>query len=215
MHEARLRVSPVIRMALPGAGRRALRALAATVLALALLGAAAPAAAQQQDAATLWRALRSGGHVALMRHALAPGTGDPAGFRLGDCSTQRNLSEEGQRQAARIGERFRDNGIDSARVLSSQWCRCEETARLLALGPVSALPALNSFFQQTQFRDSRTGALRQWLVEQDLSRPTVLVTHQVNINALTNTYTTSGEIVVVRVGDDGRLAVLGSIRPES
>ena len=85
------------------------------------------------DEAALWKALRDGGHVALMRHAIAPGVGDPAGFRLDDCTTQRKLSAQGRAQARAIGERFRANGITTAAVFSSQWCRCLDTARELAL----------------------------------------------------------------------------------
>ncbi len=151
--------------------------------------------------------------MALMRHALAPGTGDPADFSLEDCATQRNLSAEGRRQAVRIGEAFRRNGIERARVFSSQWCRCRETARLIDLGAVAPLPALNSFFQRWEQRDSRTQALRQWLSTQDLSTPTVLVTHQVNITALTGRGAASGEIVVVAVGEGG-FEALGGIKPD-
>ena len=81
-----------------------------------------------------------------MRHATAPGTGDPAEFQLDDCATQRNLSAVGREQARATGARLRAAGITSAEVYSSQWCRCLETARLLGLGEVLELPALNSFF---------------------------------------------------------------------
>jgi hypothetical protein len=183
-------------------------ALAAAIL---LYFAPDPVAA---DTAALWRALASGGHVALLRHALAPGTGDPAAFVLGDCSTQRNLSREGRDQAARIGARFAANGIERARVVSSQWCRCLETARGLGLGPVEALPALNSFFGRFERRERQTRELRDWLAGQVLDRPLVLVTHQVNISALTGVHPASGELVVVRRAADGALAVLGSIETD-
>ena len=101
---------------------------------LCLLLPLSAAAQPQTDEAGLWAALRDGGHVALIRHALAPGTGDPAGFRVDDCATQRNLSPAGRAQARAIGERFRANGIDTAALFSSQWCRCLDTARELALG---------------------------------------------------------------------------------
>ena len=164
--------------------------------------------------ADLWDALRSKGHVALMRHALAPGTGDPSGFALGDCSTQRNLSAEGRGQAARIGQLFRANGIETARVFSSQWCRCLDTARLLELGPVRELPIINSFFRKYERREPQTRALEDWLAKQDLERPLVLVTHQVNITALTGVYPASGEIVALRRSDDGGLTVVGSIETD-
>lgn len=161
----------------------------------------------------LYKALRSGGHVALMRHAIAPGTGDPSNFALGDCATQRNLSREGRDQAVEIGNRFRANGIDEARVFSSQWCRCLETAKRLALGPVQELPALNSFFRNYEREEAQTKRVIQWLTALDLKGPVVLVTHQVNITALTRVYPASGEIVVLRREEPGRFAVAGRIRP--
>src|SRR5512136_2860055 len=124
-------------------------------------------------------------HLVVLRHAQAPGTGDPSNFRLGDCSTQRNLSPEGREQAARIGARLRAAGLSSTTVYSSQWCRCLETAHNLAVGPVVELPALNSFFQSPELEQKHARLLRAWIASADLSRPVVLVTHQVNITALT------------------------------
>lgn len=98
---------------------------------LVLVAASLAALPADAENAVLWSALRGGEHVVLMRHAVAPGTGDPAGFELDDCSTQRNLSERGREQARATGERFRANGVTDAAVYSSQWCRCLETARLL------------------------------------------------------------------------------------
>lgn len=153
----------------------------------------------------LWEALRNDRHFALIRHALAPGTGDPAHFTLERRDSQRNLSATGRKQAARIGELFREHGIDQAQVFSSQWFRCMDTAKLLDLGEVRPLPALNSFFQDYGQRDIKTTALTNWLVEQKLQSPLVLVTHQVNITALTGVYPASGEIVVVRKYDSAIL----------
>ena len=163
------------------------------------------------DEENLWQALRSGGHFALLRHAVAPGTGDPPNFAIGLCATQRNLSDEGRDQARQIGDRFRDNNILSARVFSSQWCRCLETAKLLELGPVEELPALNSFFQHYERRASQTRALKKWLLQQDLSRPLVLVTHQVNITALTGIYPASGELVIVQRTQEGGFDPAGTL----
>ena len=98
--------------------------------------------------------LKAGGHILMVRHALAPGTGDPPNFKIGDCSTQRNLDEAGRDQARNIGDWLRTNGVSSARVYSSQWCRCIETAKLMELGPVEELPALNSFYERTQDREA-------------------------------------------------------------
>jgi broad specificity phosphatase PhoE len=170
-----------------------------------------PAAQASDRDAALWNALRSRDHIALLRHAIAPGNGDPPEFRLGDCKTQRNLSMQGRDQATRIGELFRAHGIQSAQIFSSQWCRCLETARLLGLGPVEERPFLNSFFNDYARREPQTRMLREWLDQQALSEPVVLVTHQVNITALTGVYPGSGELVIVRRSETGDLTVVGTI----
>ena len=182
--------------------------LAALVLAVA---AALPAHASE----ALWLALAQPGHGALMRHATAPGVGDPHGMQLDDCATQRNLSEAGRAEARAIGERFRAAGIARARLLSSRWCRCLETARLLALGPVETAPeALDSFFGERTEQPGSTAALRRLIA--DLPRdggPVVMVTHQVNVTVLTGVFPQSGEIVVLRLGADGAFSVAGRIPP--
>jgi phosphohistidine phosphatase SixA len=155
------------------------------------------------------------GHIAIMRHALAPGTGDPADFTLDDCATQRNLSEAGRRQARRTGDFLRGAGVDSARVFTSQWCRCRDTAELLDLGPVEPLPALNSFFRNRDRGPAQTRELRAQIAGMDLSRPVVMVTHQVNITRLTDVFPSSGEIVVLRRAADGELDMLGTVDPRS
>jgi broad specificity phosphatase PhoE len=169
----------------------------ACVLVLLLLPAAAGAA---EDALSRW--VGKPDHVIVLRHASAPGTGDPAHFRLGDCSTQRNLSEVGRKQAARIGARLRAAGLGETAVYSSQWCRCLETARLLGVGPVLELPALNSFFQSAGEEGRHTRELRAWIAAADLGRPVVLVTHQVNITALTGIFPAEGEVLILRRGPD-------------
>ncbi len=191
--------------------QRAAKSLAALAIAAGLFGGMNSAATME---APLWDALRSGGHIVLLRHAVAPGTGDPAGLTLGDCSTQRNLSERGRAQAARIGKRFRENGIKAARVYSSQWCRCLHTAKLLTLGPVNELPALNSLYQRWDNRVPQTNALRTWLRQQDLSEPYVLVTHQVNITGLTGVSPRSGELVIVQFSKAGEFTVIGTIETD-
>ena len=155
-----------------------------------------------------WDALESPGAFAIMRHALAPGTGDPANLTVGYCSTQRNLSQQGRDQASRIGQAFRDRGHAFDVVLTSQWCRCRDTADLLNLGPVQEVPAFNSFFQDFSNRDSQTAEALTVLAGRT-DRP-FIVTHQVNIRALTGQTTRSGEVLVVRHAED-RLEVLGSI----
>ena len=180
-----------------------------TVIILCLIYTTSAFSADNESA--LWDALKSGSHVALLRHALAPGTGDPPEFQLGQCRTQRNLSDEGRDQARTIGGLFRENGIRAARIYSSQWCRCMETAKLLDFGAVAELPVLNSFFQNYERRDSQTRMLLEWLGEQNLDRPTVLVTHQVNITALTGIYPDSGELVIVQRLPNGNIKVIGTI----
>lgn len=163
------------------------------------------------DDARLWAALKSGKAFAIMRHALAPGTGDPASFSVDDCKTQRNLSDVGREQSREIGNRFRARGIDGAQVYSSQWCRCKETAKLLGLGDVKELPALNSFFETMERGTDQTQALKTWLMAYRGRRPLVLVSHQVNISALTGRGATSGETVFAEIDDLGKVTVLGSI----
>ena len=124
-----------------------------------------------------WQALRSGMAVGLLRHATAPGVGDPAHFRLEDCATQRNLSEAGRQQARAIGAAFRRNGIATVRVLSSRCCRCLDTARPLDLGPVEPFPPLDSFFADRERAATQTMALRAFLNRPYTGPPRVLVTH--------------------------------------
>ncbi len=162
----------------------------------------------------LWDALSSKNHFALVRHALAPGTGDPPEFELGRRETQRNLSEKGRKQAKRIGDLFRAHGIDKALVFSSEWYRCRDTAELLDLGPVNSLSALNSFFRNYEQKEARNESLKLWLSQREIDKPLVLVTHQVNITALTGVYPSSGEIVVVEKDAQMRLKVLGSIKTD-
>ncbi|WMS44353.1 histidine phosphatase family protein [Acuticoccus sp. MNP-M23] len=178
-----------------------------SIFALLMIFCAAPAAASE----AAWQALSRPGAVAMMRHALAPGTGDPAGFDVADCTTQRNLDARGRAQARAIGDLFRANGIDNANVLSSAWCRSLETARLLDLGPVETLPALNSFFANRADRAPQTEALRSYLAKAPDAPLRILVTHQVNISALTGEFTRSGEMVVLQVAQDGTLDVTGAI----
>jgi phosphohistidine phosphatase SixA len=183
------------------------KAIACTLLAVTLL---TTEPAEADDA--LWAALAEGGHVALMRHARAPGTGDPDDFRLDDCSTQRNLDHVGRDQARRTGQAFRERGVTIGRVLSSQWCRCLETAELLALTEVEAFAPLNSFFGERTGEPEQTEAVRALLAEADADGPSlVMVTHQVNITALTGIYPRSGEIVVLRLGGPDIFETVGAI----
>ncbi len=153
------------------------------------------------------------GLVVLMRHAEAPGTGDPPGFRLGDCTTQRTLDDGGRAQARRMGDRLRELGIRQARVLSSQWCRCLETARLLDLGPVEELPALNSFFGHPEEKAAKVVAVQNVLAGlPDDGAPVILVTHQVTVTALTGVHPASGEAVLLRANGTPAPLVLGRLK---
>lgn len=183
------------------------RALIAGLVAFAAGGGSRVVSAQNDP----WAVLRRPGSFALIRHATAPGTNDPSGFRLEDCGTQRNLSAEGRAQAVRIGNLFRANSIAEAGVHSSQWCRCLDTARLMNLGEVRPQPLLNSFFQDRSREAAQIGALRQWIGELDLAKPTVFVTHQVVVTALSQIFPGSGEIVVMQRVPGGQLSVQGRL----
>lgn len=151
--------------------------------------------------------LRDGHHVLLMRHADAPGYGDPTGYQLGNCATQRNLGEKGRKQAVLIGEWLSAQGIDSAKVISSPWCRCQDTARLLNKGPVSLSAALGSFFDDMGLAKQRTRELEK-LIQTELKSnprmPLILVTHHVNIQAFTGNNVNQGDMVLVRVDQNGK-----------
>ncbi len=157
-----------------------------------------------------WDALDRDGAFVIMRHALAPGTGDPAVFDLDDCATQRNLNAAGRDQARAIGDAFRARGQAFDVVLTSQWCRCRDTARLLDLAPVRAAPPFNSFFGGRGDAAAQGRAALELL--RGLEGRPLVVTHQVNITDLTGVFPRSGEVVVVRVAEGG-LEVLGRIRP--
>ena len=136
------------------------------------------------------------GTVLFVRHALAPGTGDPTHFELKDCATQRNLDDVGREQAKRLGVKMRDLGISFSRIYSSQWCRCLETAELMQMGVVEELPYLNSFYQGIVPRAETLAGLRQVL--DDLPEDgsvTLMVTHFVTISAITGQGVGSGEAV--------------------
>jgi phosphohistidine phosphatase SixA len=183
-----------------------LRALLALVLILAAPAARADAVIEA------WAAAREPGAVLMMRHATAPGTDDPAGFRPGDCATQRNLGEAGRTQARRIGAALAAAGIRPDRVLTSEGCRARETAVLLGLGAPQDWPVLNSFFGERPNEPEQTATLRRFLAEEAAGERLLLVTHQVNITALTGLVPRPGEIVVTRRTGAG-LAATGRLPP--
>jgi broad specificity phosphatase PhoE len=154
------------------------------------------------------------GRVLMLRHANAPGTGDPPNFSLDDCSTQRNLDQAGRAQALALGKRLAQAGVSQAKVYSSQWCRCLETARLLNLGPVEPLPALNSFFARAHKRETTLAALRDFLAGLPTTgAPVILITHQVTITAFTGEFVTSGSGSLFELNGSGEPRLLGSIKP--
>lgn len=156
-------------------------------------------------------ALKSGGGVLMIRHANAPGSGDPANFKIDDCATQRNLDERGRAQARAIGKFLRHHAIGTVRLYSSQWCRCLETARLMNLGTVQPLPALNSFFSRPDDRERRIDALKAFLAKQPRDGGTIiLVTHYVTIAAMTGKGVSSGEGVVLQL-KNGSPQVVGRL----
>jgi phosphohistidine phosphatase SixA len=162
----------------------------------------------------VWDQLRTeDGVVVLFRHALAPGTGDPPEFQLGDCSTQRNLSGVGRAQARATGNEFRTEGVPVSAVRSSRWCRALDTARLMNVGPVLPTPALDSVFTASQARADRQRASTERIIRAHRGGKGVLVLvgHQVNITQLTGFAPAPGEGVVVRANPQGRIQVLGII----
>jgi phosphohistidine phosphatase SixA len=134
-------------------------------------------------------------NVIFMRHALAPGIGDPNNFTIGDCSTQRNLNETGITQAVLIGKQLKKNSIQFNKIYSSQWCRCYQTATLLDLGKVHEFAGLNSIFQNFVSKKETLQKLEKKLSEISLNKLVIFVTHQVNIQAITKKNVASGEMV--------------------
>jgi phosphohistidine phosphatase SixA len=150
------------------------------------------------DEAAAWTALRAGDHVALMRHTDAPGgTGDPPGFKLEDCATQRNLSERGRAEAAAIGVRLKTEGIAFEKILSSPWCRCMDTARLLDMGSVEPAPTFSNVVVLHDQTEALTEGARAAIAAWQSAGTLLVVTHGANIRALTGISPATGEIVVV------------------
>jgi phosphohistidine phosphatase SixA len=152
------------------------------------------------------------GYVLLLRHSYAPGVGDPANFKLGDCSTQRNLNSEGREDAKEIGEWIKRREIKISRVESSRWCRAKETAELLNLGKVKLNKNLDSLFQEVDIANHpKTLKARNQIVKhRDKRGLLIMVGHFVNIGALTGVGVNSGEGVLVRANKKGEIEVFGA-----
>jgi len=173
--------------------------------------ALSPLVRAQPSDSDFWRLLREGGCAVLMRHARTePGVGDPPGFTLGQCRTQRNLSAEGREQSRRLGQVFQREGITFDAVRSSAWCRCTDTAQL-AFGRAEVWPALNSFFQGQGDDAAQTRAVLQALATLRAPANWMLVTHQVNISALTGEFPAMGELFVTRPTGGDRLSVMARL----
>lgn len=195
-----------------GKGRRGgLAALILVLVLVALPAGTARAQAAEQDGP--WRQFaKGGGVVALMRHAYAPGGGDPDDFTIGDCSTQRNLDETGRAQARATGALMREKGIGAMALYSSQWCRCLETARLLGYGEPREMPALNSLHGRPGNRESQVRALKRFISGLPADAPPqMLVSHNATIRALTGEFTGSGAIVLAKGDGEGGVTVTGRI----
>ncbi len=162
-----------------------------------------------------WQSLRQPGHVVFMRHADAPGSGgfgDPAGFRLEDCATQRNLSEEGRAHARRTAEAFEKRGVAFDRVLTSPWCRCKETARLATGREAEELAALSNLVGRSEHREGQVKALEAYLADLGGNTRALFVTHGIVIHALTGVQPASGEMVIVKGGPGGKPTVVGRLK---
>jgi len=198
-----------------GAALPAARIVGAFWCSLALIVLLVATGSARADKAAAWAALRQGGVVALMRHGDAPGVGDPEGWRLDDCTTQRNLSERGRDEARSVGARLRAERIAIARVLSSPWCRCVDTATLVGVGPVQVEPAFANAFvlsdRRETLREGGQTVIGRW------RGPGVLlvVTHGENIRALTGRSPATAEIVVVALRADGTLREIGSLAAQA
>ena len=145
----------------------------------------------------LWHTTAMAGqNIILMRHAFAPGTGDPAHFQVDDCRTQRNLNEVGIAQAKEIGKRLRVQGLVPTRILSSPWCRCQDTAKYLGLGPYEVHEGLSSFYDGHVDRDETMAAIRAELATIGEDELVLFVTHQVVISALTGIFVKSGGYLI-------------------
>ena len=159
-----------------------------------------------------WDLAQEGNKIILIRHSLAPGGGDPVGFKIGDCKTQRNLNKKGINQSKKIGKLFNKNKVLIDQVLSSQWCRCKDTAKY-AFGEYTEFTALNSTFQ-SPFNKNESKQLNnlyrfvnKW---NGNGKNLVLITHYSIITAVTNAVPSSGEIVVA----DKNFKVLGTIQTD-
>ena len=162
----------------------------------------------QASASELSESLKKSDSVLLMRHALAPGIGDPAGYKLQDCKSQRNLDATGRAQAQKTGQWLKAQGVGNALVFSSAWCRCKETAENLAFGTPALEASLNSFFDDMRQGSQSNANLQKFIANQLKAKgdkALVLVTHQVNITQFTGETVGSGDMVLAKVNAAGKM----------
>tara|TARA_Y100001958_G_C21160031_1_gene494129 strand:+ start:241 stop:795 length:555 start_codon:yes stop_codon:yes gene_type:complete len=154
------------------------------------------------------KSLEEGGKIIFIRHALAPGGGDPEHFDINDCSTQRNLNTDGINQSKLIGEFFIKNKIKIDKILSSEWCRCKDTARY-AFNNYDTLSALNSFYSPKFAKNEKKQIeeLKNFIQNWKSKKNLVLITHYVVISSILNIGVSSGEIVI----SNKNFEILGSI----
>jgi phosphohistidine phosphatase SixA len=172
---------------------------------------AAPAAVRPDGEEELWRLLAAGGQVVLVRHAVTtPGVGDPSGMRLEDCSTQRNLTDEGRAHARRLGAAFRARGVPVERLLSSPWCRCLETARL-AFGAPEVWAPLGNLFGRPENWEEQVRRMRELAGEPRRGGNLVLVSHGSTISALTGINPDTAEMVILTPQGSGRFRLAGRL----
>lgn len=175
---------------------------------LVLLLLSAPARADD----ALWALLKQGGQVVLIRHAVTdPGVGDPPGFKLDDCRTQRNLSDAGRREAQRLGAAVRERGIPIARVLSSPWCRCLETAHIAFGVDAKKEPALSNLFEYGHNRERQLRAFRKLVAAAPKQGNVILITHGSTTAAFTSISPATAEMVIVTPEGGGQYRVAGRI----
>ena len=166
----------------------------------------------KDDNSKLIKAMQSDGHILMIRHAIAPGYGDPDNIKIGDCSTQRNLDDQGRKQSAKIGEWLRSNNIKPSAIYSSQWCRCMDTAKLLNLGKVQEFSALNSFFQMPQNREADLRTLKQFIGKQAIDNSLIImVTHSVTISAIAGQSVASGDGVLLKLNKSAPYDFVGVV----
>ncbi len=152
--------------------------------------------------------LKEGNKLIFIRHAIAPGNGDPDNFNIKDCSTQRNLNQNGINQSKKIGIFFKKNKIKIDKVLSSEWCRCKDTAKY-AFDNFEIFDALNSFYDE-RFAENeikQINDLKKYIKKWNSDKNLVFVTHYVVISSILNTGTSSGEIII----SDKNFNIIGSV----